>query len=389
MLLLLTQQLAELPRERQPEDFFDGTVLAMSKIVFAAPRGASHVDPVRRPVTGSPEAIRIDERLREPDRVSIQTLPIARQHSCHATENVSSQVRYSNPRQYQKASVVGDESDIALARLLIPADKTIPAAQMPWRRTPSHTGDRPSVGPHQILEMLAHRLLVAQIVVVLDEAVEQGLVGGAAHLHNLDWTQLPQRSHYGGRIDQHRRRPLALGQRIRHCETDGGKFDLTGPVQHQQQAAAHHIAQGSVGLSPIPGFAEFGRQPSSTQAGVFGDELTEERYILLVDDSATVAIRDRHAISVPEFNLERKRFVLFYVSAQALTRRHSGAASISGFPAAISNCAWCALSTRAGSSPVGHQRNFPFERRFVASQNPWPSYVNNLMAVPRRLRKMT
>jgi hypothetical protein len=130
-----------------------------------------------------------------------------------------------------------------------------------------------------------------------------------------------------------------LGQRIRHGETDCGKFDLTGPVQHEQQAAAHHIAQGSVGLSPFPCFAEFGRQPSSTQAGVFGDEMSQERYILLVDGSATIAVRDRHAISVPEFNLERKRFALFYVSTQALTRRHSGAASASGFPAAISNCA--------------------------------------------------
>ena len=29
--------------------------------------------------------------------------------------------------------------------------------------------------------------------------------------------------------------------------------------------------------------------------------------------------------------------------------------------------------TRAGSSPVGHQRKRPFDKRFVASQNPWPS----------------
>jgi hypothetical protein len=52
--------------------------------------------------------------------------------------------------------------------------------------------------------MLAHRLFVPQIVVVLDEAVEQGLVGGAAHLHDLDRPQLLQGCHEGRRIDQYR-----------------------------------------------------------------------------------------------------------------------------------------------------------------------------------------
>jgi hypothetical protein len=96
---------------------------------------------------------------------------------------------------------------------------------------------------------------------------------------------------------------------------------------------------------------------------VFGDKLAQESNVVLCDDAATIGIRDRHAISVPEFDLERKHILLFMVPDQALTRRHSGAASASGFPAAISNCAWCALSTRAGSSPVGHQRNRPFDNR--------------------------
>ena len=75
---------------------------------------------------------------------------------------------------------------------------------------------------------------------------------------------------------------------------------------------------------------------------------------------------------MPESDPERKQIFMFYVF-YALTRRHSGGASASGLPAASSNCAWCARRTRAGSSPVGHQRNRPFDNRFVASQNPWPS----------------
>jgi len=54
----------------------------------------------------------------------------------------------------------------------------------------------------------------------------------------------------------------------------------------------------------------------------------------------------------------------------ALTRRHTGAASVSGLPPASSSCAWCARKLRPASAPVGHQRKRPWDRRLVASQNP-------------------
>ena len=61
---------------------------------------------------------------------------------------------------------------------------------------------------------------------------------------------------------------------------------------------------------------------------------------------------------------------------------------MSGLPAANSNCAWCACNVRAGPVPVGHHLNLPFDNRFVASQNPWPSYCKMRMAVPLRDRKV-
>ena len=125
-----------------------------------------------------------------------------------------------------------------------------------------------------------------------------------------------------------------------------------------------------VGLSPVPCFTDLRRQPSSTQPGVFCNELAQEDDVLLRNDSATIVVRDRHMWPVCQNPIWNASGLCF---AQALTRRHSGAASPSGLPAAMSNCAWCARSTRAGSSPVGHQRKRPFDKRLVASQNPWPS----------------
>jgi hypothetical protein len=42
---------------------------------------------------------------------------------------------------------------------------------------------------------------------------------------------------------------------------------------------------------------------------------------------------------MPEMKSERKPFVAVFVGLRQLTGRHTGAASVSGLPAASSNCA--------------------------------------------------
>ena len=44
---------------------------------------------------------------------------------------------------------------------------------------------------------------------------------------------------------------------LRAMKWTGGSFDLPGTVQHQQQAAADHVAQRSIGLLPLPGLTHF------------------------------------------------------------------------------------------------------------------------------------
>src|SRR5258707_11391315 len=59
------------------------------------------------------------------------------------SENVRRQMRHGNPRQNQKASVIGDEADVAPPCFRTPADIAVPAAQMARRRTRSeeHTSE--------------------------------------------------------------------------------------------------------------------------------------------------------------------------------------------------------------------------------------------------------
>ena len=54
-------------------------------------------------------------------------------------------------------------------------------------------------------------------------------------------------------------------------------------MEHQQQTAADHVAQGAVGLLPLPGFAQFRRQLAPAQARMLRDKLADEgRYLRAV-----------------------------------------------------------------------------------------------------------
>src|SRR5664279_1100518 len=122
--------------EWQPQYLFDRPVRPMRLIVFAATCGSSQHHPVRRPITGPAESFRVDEGFQKIDRVPVDALPILRDLPGHAAEDVRCQVRDSNPRQNQKARVVGEEADVAPPCLAAPADEAVPARQVPWRRTP-------------------------------------------------------------------------------------------------------------------------------------------------------------------------------------------------------------------------------------------------------------
>ena len=102
--------------------------------------------------------------------------------------------------------------------------------------------------------MFAHRLLVAEIVMLLHQAVEQRLVGGAPNLLELQRAQFASVSaSIGVGVNQHRRRPCALGQWIMPHVIHRRQGDLASALQHQQQAAAHHVAQCTIALPPLPG----------------------------------------------------------------------------------------------------------------------------------------
>ena len=94
------------------------------------------------------------------------------------------------PRQNQKAGVVGQEADVPPPRFRAPTEIPIAAAQVTRCRTPCQTGDRTPLSPAQILKLLADRLLIAQVMMLFHQAIEQRFVPRAPHLLKLERLQL-------------------------------------------------------------------------------------------------------------------------------------------------------------------------------------------------------
>src|ERR1019366_454219 len=106
------------------------------------------------------------------------------------------------------------------------------------------------------------------------------------------------------------RRASLTGDAPAYCR----QLDLAGPLQHQQQAAAYHVAQRSVGLFPAQGLAQLSRQLPTAAVGMLPNELPQEGNLLTVDRLSAIAPRFRfcHNRSMPEMKAEHKPFVVGY-----------------------------------------------------------------------------
>ena len=83
---------------------------------------------------------------------------------------------HPHPGQNEEAAVVSHEMQVPAAMLLRPADKTVPAADVPRRRGPCKAGDRAFACVYDIFQMFTHRVTVTQVMVTLDQTVEERFI---------------------------------------------------------------------------------------------------------------------------------------------------------------------------------------------------------------------
>src|SRR5579864_3871335 len=115
----------------------------------------------------------------------VDPLPICGDPRRHAAQNVRRQVLDPHPRQNQESRVVSEEADITTALFGAPANVAVATAQMTRSRAPSQAGNRPPLPPHQVLQVFSHRLLIAEVMMFLQQTVPQRLSPGATNQFEL------------------------------------------------------------------------------------------------------------------------------------------------------------------------------------------------------------
>ena len=208
------------------------------------------------------------------------------------------QVRHTHPGQNQKPTLVGNEPDVFPPGLLRPTDEAISWTKVPWRRRPAKTPNGPALGSDDVLEVLTNRLDVAEIVVLLDQGVHQGLFATPPDLTQVDRTNFFQRREQRILTDLDALWSAALHKWVVGCHPLRRQFDEFPAVQLEHQPTAYHVAQVPVGLNPIPHLTELLRQTPSTQVEMLSDQVLDEYYVRRANVTSSVSQHNVHALYV-------------------------------------------------------------------------------------------
>lgn len=136
--------------------------------------------------------------------------------------------------------------------------------------------------------MLPDGLRVAQIVMLLDQAVEQRFLRSATDLLEPQRPQRPQVPVQRRLIDFNRAGGTAPRQRIGIELAYGRQLDESRAVQRQHQPAADHVAWAPIGLYPVPPLTQLLRQSATAQRGMVGNELPDEGHVGVSDRATAI-----------------------------------------------------------------------------------------------------
>lgn len=161
-------------------------------------------DPVGGPVDSTGKARGIDHGFDPMDRMAVQGEPVVGQPPAGHPQQMRGQMGHPYPVGNQKAGVVGKQVEVLPSRLVVPADEGVAGRETIGDGGEGQAGDGPVLGHGNILQVFAHWLAVAEIMMVFNEAVEDGLLRSTADLAQNDGPEISQRA--GQRRFVHARR---------------------------------------------------------------------------------------------------------------------------------------------------------------------------------------
>src|SRR5580693_4106884 len=150
-------------------------------------------------------------------------------------------MRHLHPGQDQKACIGGEEAQVPAACLDAPAEEAIAEPERAGGRSPREARHRAIAGDDEIFQMLPDRLLVAEIVMLREQAVEEAFVRRAADLMEPEGGQRSECRLDGTGVDQDRRRTRARSPGLPGGPLRSREVNMTGAMQPQEQAAANRV----------------------------------------------------------------------------------------------------------------------------------------------------
>ena len=114
---------------------------------------------------------------------------------------------------------------ISFSGLFTPANKTIPHADIPWRRAPCQTGNGAATGKSHIFEMLSNGLAIAKIMEFAYKTIEDLLKGSSANLLKVDGKQICHRTMKGRIVDGYSGWFLSFCKRVGRSEFPGRQLN--------------------------------------------------------------------------------------------------------------------------------------------------------------------
>ena len=206
-------------------DRLDRFRVQLEAVLPAATSGLADLQPVRCPVAGTDEVLRVDKALHQPGAITILGLVISTHAPQDHPQHVRSQVLAAHRVADEKPTHADDAIQMLATRLDGPADPLIAIGQLQRRRPEAQAAQPAMLGADQIAHLRAHQ--------------------GSGALRVLAQHQLVPHPHQVDVVDDDQRQPANLTRLRRHV--DGKRHRLTKTARGRCRAdLARHGRQHKV-----------------------------------------------------------------------------------------------------------------------------------------------
>lgn len=150
--------------------------------------------------------------------------------------------------------------------------------------------------------MLSNWLSIAQVMMLTDQAVEELLPLGSTDLLEIDRMQISNRALDGGSVNLNVYGFSSIGKRVGEFTLGRRQLDQALRLQQQQKAAADHVFECAICLSPLPCPANLLRNKAPASLGMVRYDFSDKVNIRLGNITCAVCRNDFHAWQYRESN---------------------------------------------------------------------------------------